>query len=67
MEYLLNRTTESTMEGRYIKYEIVKSLSDAPSVAEAFDAPDVLRLKEYAQEGPFYVKAQAPNVALEEA
>lgn len=55
------------MEGRYIKYEIVKCLTNSSSVTEAFDPPDILRLKEYDQEGPFYVKAQAPDVAFQEA
>ncbi|CAH1787157.1 unnamed protein product, partial [Owenia fusiformis] len=64
-EYILNRSTENTKEGKELKFLIAKNLIDSPSVPEIFGRPYLLRLREYHREGPFYVRAQA-EVATEE-
>lgn len=65
-EYLLNRATENTKEGKEGKYDIVKTLVESPTTAQIFGQPYFVRLKVYEREGPFYVQAEAA-VAIEEA
>ncbi len=58
-EYLLNRSTEATKEGKEGKYHIVKTLTNSPTVQEIFGQPYFIKLKTYENEGPFYVLAEA--------
>ena len=65
LEYLLDRTTEPDKEGKELKYEIVHSMVASGSVAEGvFGSVDLLKLKRYEREGPFY-SAVDTSVALE--
>lgn len=62
IDYILNRTTESTHKGKEWKYSIVQTLH---SDSESYITPEVLeRLRKYLREGPFYVRTTA-TVALE--
>ena len=63
-EYLLNRSTENSKEGKEGKYNIVKTLVESPTVQEVFGQPYYMKLKVYEREGPFYILAEAA-VALE--
>ncbi|XP_074655352.1 26S proteasome non-ATPase regulatory subunit 5-like [Tubulanus polymorphus] len=63
-EYLLNRSTEFDKRGKEMKYAIVRTLVDSPTAQEIFGNPFYLRLREYANEGAFYVRAET-QVALE--
>ncbi|CAG8459423.1 2523_t:CDS:10 [Diversispora eburnea] len=62
IDYILNRTTESTHKGKEWKYSIVQTLN---SNSDTIIAPNVLqRLRKYLSEGPFYVRTTT-TVALE--
>ena len=63
-EYLLDRSTEKTKEGKEGKYDIVATLANSPTVIEIFGQPYVVHLKAYCSQGPFYVRVQA-EVAME--
>ena len=63
-EYLLNRSTENSKEGKEAKYNIVKTLVESPTVQDIFGQPYFLKLKVYVREGPFYILTEAA-VALE--
>lgn len=63
-EYLLDRSTEKTKEGKEVKYEIIATLANSPTVRDIFGDPYYVQLKTYCSEGPFYVRAQA-EVAME--
>lgn len=63
-EYLLDRSTENTKEGKEAKYVIVKTLAEAPTTTEIFGRVYLVRLKEYVNEGPFYVRVES-SVAFE--
>ena len=58
-EYLLDRSTEQTKEGKEGKYSIVKTLVDSPTAMELFGRVYFVRLKEFEREGPFYVKVES--------
>jgi 26S proteasome non-ATPase regulatory subunit 5 len=65
LEYLLDRSTEHDKEGRELKYEIVHSLVGSGSIAETvFGNVDLLKLRKYDREGPFYSSADT-TIALE--
>ena len=65
LEYLLDRSTEPDKEGREMKYEIVHSLVTSGSIAEAvFGNVDLLKLRKYDREGPFFSAADT-TIALE--
>ena len=65
LEYLLDRTTEPDKEGKELKYEIVQSLVATGATAEeVFGNVDLLKLKRYEREGPFYSSVDT-SVALE--
>ncbi|XP_071485996.1 26S proteasome non-ATPase regulatory subunit 5-like [Diadema antillarum] len=66
LEYLLDRSTEPDKEGKEVKFEVVKALSEAVHTEEIFGRPTLLRLKGYVREGPFFVQVQS-EVAMEGA
>lgn len=63
-EYLLDRSTEHEKEGKEAKFEIVRTLAESPTTVETLGRPYYIKVKEYYNEGPFYVKAQT-EVAIE--
>ena len=64
-EYLLDRSTESSKEGRDAKYAVVTSLVSSRGAAQL--PTDLLsQLTTYREQGAFYVRAQT-EVALEES
>ena len=65
LEYLLDRSTEPDKEGRELKSEIVHSLVTSGTIAETvFGNIDLLKLRKYDREGPFYSVADT-TVAME--
>ena len=65
LEYLLDRTTEPDKEGKELKYDIVHKMVASGPVAEAvFGNVDLLKLKRYEREGPFFSTTDT-SVALE--
>lgn len=64
-EYLLDRSTVNTKEAKEAKFQVVKNLAESPTVAEIFGAPFYVQVKEFCNQGTFYVRAQA-EVAFEE-
>lgn len=65
-EYLLDRSTEKTKEGKEGKWDIVKTLVESPSAQEIFGNVYFVRLREYMNEGAFYTRVEAA-VAFESA
>ncbi|CAB4378858.1 unnamed protein product [Rhizophagus irregularis] len=66
IDYILNRTTETTKLGKEWKFTIVQTLVKAHN-AENIIPPNIFdRLTRYLREGPFYVKTEA-TVAFESA
>ena len=63
-EYLLDRSTEKTKEGKEGKYEIITILANSPTVRDTFGDPYYVQLKTYCAQGPFYVRVQS-EVAME--
>lgn len=65
LEYLLDRSTErGDRNGLEAKYNIIAKL--AASETAVLLSEQLIRLKEYVREGPFYVKYEA-QVAFEQA
>uniref|UniRef100_A0A914UZ21 26S proteasome non-ATPase regulatory subunit 5 n=1 Tax=Plectus sambesii TaxID=2011161 RepID=A0A914UZ21_9BILA len=64
LEHLLNRGTESEVNGRRTKYEIVKTLVDSTTIGDAFEAADVMKLRAYEKQGAFFVPIET-QVAME--
>ena len=64
-EFLLDRSTESSREGKEAKYEIINTLSTSPTIIEVFGRPFYVRVREFCNQGAFYVRAQA-DIAFEE-
>ncbi|GFO49594.1 26S proteasome non-ATPase regulatory subunit 5 [Plakobranchus ocellatus] len=63
-EYVLDRSTEHSKEGKESKYELVCALANSPTAAEIFGQPYLVQLKEYVNQGAFFVMAQS-EVAME--
>ncbi|GFR93137.1 26S proteasome non-ATPase regulatory subunit 5 [Elysia marginata] len=63
-EYVLDRTTEHSKEGKEMKFEMVRALADSPTATDILGQPYVIHLHEYVNQGPFYVAAQS-EVAME--
>ncbi|ESP04905.1 hypothetical protein LOTGIDRAFT_211712 [Lottia gigantea] len=64
-EFLLNRSTETSKEGRDSKYQVIKAIFESPTVSEIFGDRFYVKVAEYCNQGAFYVRAQA-EVAMEE-
>ena len=63
-EYLLDRSTEKTKEGKESKFQIVKSLAESPTTLNIFGQPYYVKLKAYFLQGPLYVQTET-QVAYE--
>ncbi|XP_005109926.1 26S proteasome non-ATPase regulatory subunit 5 [Aplysia californica] len=63
-EYVLDRATENTKEGKDEKFELVRILAHSPTAVEILGRPYHVKLMEYFNQGPFFVLAQS-EVALE--
>ncbi|GAV02662.1 hypothetical protein RvY_13199 [Ramazzottius varieornatus] len=64
MEYLLNRQAEVDKDIKELKFQIITAIAGSPTISEVFDSVTVIRLREYVQDGPFYMAAEH-NVAYE--
>lgn len=58
-EYLLDRSTEKTKEGKDCKYDIVKTLAESPTTGSIFGAPHLMRFRTYVNDGPYYIRTEA--------
>lgn len=58
-EYILDRSTENTKEGKEGKFEIVKTLVESPTAMDIFGTPYFMKLRAYHQDGPFFVQAES--------
>lgn len=65
VEYLLDRRTENSKEGKELKFKIMCTLSASPSTETVFGSPSLVKFKTYVLEGPFHVAEEA-SVAMEE-
>lgn len=65
-EYILDRSTEKSKNGKEAKYLVVKTLVESPTAMNIFERPYYVRLKEFLIEGPFYVRTESA-VAMEGA
>lgn len=66
VEYLMDRSTESLKPCKDAKFEVVRSLVTSPSSSTVM-SPDVLeQLKDFMQQGEFYVRGET-EVAIEGA
>jgi len=65
LEYLLDRSTErGDREGLEAKYSVVKTLVQSPTAGGSVAAELYQRLREYAREGPLYVRLE-PQVEFD--
>ncbi|XP_059148498.1 26S proteasome non-ATPase regulatory subunit 5-like [Physella acuta] len=58
-EYVLNRASESSKEGKEEKFELVNILAHSPTAVEILGRPYHVKLMEYFNQGAFYVVAQS--------
>ncbi|ELU07419.1 hypothetical protein CAPTEDRAFT_92649, partial [Capitella teleta] len=65
-EYLIDRSTENTKEGKEMKFAIVKALVDSPTAMDVFGRVYFVRLREFINEGAFYIRVES-SVAFESA
>ena len=63
-EYILNRSTETAKQGKDGKFEIVKTLVESPTAMDIFGRVYFLKLREYYNDGAYFVKAES-SVAFE--
>ena len=63
-EYLLDRSTEQSKEGKDAKFDVIKTLVESPSGREIFGNVYFVRMNEYVNQGPYYVRVEAA-VAME--
>ncbi|CAG5116735.1 unnamed protein product [Candidula unifasciata] len=63
-EYVLDRATENSKEGKDEKFELVKMLAHSPTAIEILGRPYHVKLMEYYNQGRFFVLAQS-EVAME--
>lgn len=63
-EYVLDRATENSKEGKDEKFELVKILAHSPTAIETLGRPYHVKLLQYYNQGPFFVLAQS-EVAME--
>nr|CAG8491328.1 4267_t:CDS:10 [Entrophospora candida] len=65
IDYILNRTTESTQKAKGWKYSIVQTLVKSSETTTYRIPPNIMeRLVKYLNEGPFFVRTEA-SVALQ--
>ncbi|KAM3586076.1 hypothetical protein VKS41_002606 [Umbelopsis sp. WA50703] len=64
LDYILNRTTESTHAGKTWKFSIVRALTITQNASSNIDPMALRRLTEYVKQGPFFIHREAA-VAME--
>ncbi|KAG2182928.1 hypothetical protein INT44_005909, partial [Umbelopsis vinacea] len=64
LDYILNRTTETTHAGKTWKFSIVRALTVTTNAAANIEPMALRRLTEYVKQGPFYIHREAA-VAME--
>jgi 26S proteasome non-ATPase regulatory subunit 5 len=58
LDYILNRSTEFTKEGKESKYNIVRELVSSPFIGLSFAPEAVQRLRKFYSEGPYFVTSE---------
>jgi len=64
-EYLVNRSTESELDGWMAKYNLIKAMVDAPSTRNVFGDPFFLKLRGYVLDGPIYKETEMDVATME--
>lgn len=62
LEYLLDRSTETTKEGKECKFALVEALIKSPIIEDIYNVEAMFQLREYYKMGPFYVPTEASVV-----
>jgi 26S proteasome non-ATPase regulatory subunit 5 len=58
LDYILNRSTEFSKEGKESKYNIVRELVSSPFIGLSFAPEAVQRLRKFYSEGPYFVASE---------
>ena len=58
MEYLMNRNAENDKDVKEIKFDTIKAAVASATLADVLDSVTMIRLREYVQDGPFYVPGE---------
>ncbi|OQV12798.1 putative 26S proteasome non-ATPase regulatory subunit 5 [Hypsibius exemplaris] len=58
LEYLMNRKSETDKEIKELKFDVVKAVTESAALAEVLDSVTIVRLREFVQDGPFYVPGE---------
>lgn len=66
LEYLLDRKTISDSKGKQVKFDIISTLANSSTSEGIFGSPVFLKLKQYVQDGVFYVVDEL-SVALDDS
>lgn len=66
VELLLDRTSDSTMQEKAARFEIISALSESPTSEAIFGEETVKRFKTFTKEGAVFVQQQT-EVAIEKA
>jgi len=65
-EYILNRETESEIQGWTIKYSVIQTLVDTPTTTrQVFGDPYFMKLRAYSLEGVFYSPTETEVATME--
>ncbi|CAG2056081.1 unnamed protein product [Timema podura] len=64
IEFLLDRSTESTKLCKDAKFEVLRTIVSSPTSESVFGSETILRFKNYIREGPVYVHVET-EVAIE--
>ena len=59
LEYLLDRSTEHDKEGKQAKFEVVEALVNSPTGTDILGRENMVKLRAYHMEGPFYVRVES--------
>ncbi|XP_023224982.1 26S proteasome non-ATPase regulatory subunit 5-like [Centruroides sculpturatus] len=62
LEYLLDRSTEYTKEGKECKFGVVEVLLKSPIIENIYNTEAIMQLREFYKMGPFYVPTEASVV-----
>lgn len=64
-QYLLNRNSEFSKDGKEIKYQLICELVSSPFTMRIFGREEFLLFRKYMKEGPYFVETADPTVAVE--
>ncbi|KAK9498276.1 hypothetical protein O3M35_002946 [Rhynocoris fuscipes] len=65
-EFLLDRSTETTLEGKQAKYDLIKTLYNSPTISSTFEEEQCARMSQYLEGGVINVQL-GNHIAVEGA